>query len=78
MEPLQLSNKIQRERKRIDETLDKAGYSSDAYCTAADELKALALLMAIEIAKLDPCYGLTPVDDAEVDAFQHALGEGRR
>lgn len=77
MGPMQLSDEIESWRRQVDEQLEAADHTPVAYARAAGELKALALWMAIEIAKLDPCFDLT-VDDAELDAFDAALGEGRR
>lgn len=73
MEQVQLSNEILGRRKQVDERLEVAGHTPAAYACAAGELKALVLWVAIEIAKLD-----LMVDDEMLDAFEAALGEGRR
>jgi len=70
---MELSDGIQEQREGIESKLARNGRTAGAYAEAYGELKELALWCAIETARLDPSFGLTPVD-----AFDRALGEGGR
>jgi hypothetical protein len=76
--PLDNSDYVQRERKRINDKLQKSEKRGGDYAEAYGEMSQLAFYAALKLAECDPSFGLTPVSDADVDAFDRALGEGRR
>lgn len=65
MGPLELHERFQRRRQEIADKLEAAkatDRSGGCYAEAYGELNALAVWMAVEVAKLDPSFGLAPMD----------------
>lgn len=59
MGPLEIHEKLQRERKRINDKLNASAKLGGDYAQAYGELSELTLWASLEIGRCDPSFGLT-------------------
>ena len=67
MGPIEISERMKRDVKAIERKLNRTRKEAGDYAEAYGEVRGLLLVAALDVAKLDPSFGLDSLDVATGD-----------